>query len=261
MKEKILEVVKSGGPVLPVEIVSKTGGDSLVANAYLSDLVDDGQLKKSEERVGAVSLYFIEGQEDQVKKRLNELDVTLTPRQFTKKSITKNKKIEDKQRDFAERLNKIEAEEKSRKKVTPKKSVINFTKKLISRTKEEVVPPKPIIDSEPIIKKPEPIAEQNFDSFFEHAVAYLDRGKLKIINENIETGTCTIRAPSAVGPMRFHVRILEKKKLNRTDIAESYTAAIEKKMPVIVLTSGEIAKTAKKYLKEIGGLVRVKSLK
>ena len=55
--------------------------------------------------------------------------------------------------------------------------------------------------------------------------------------------------------------ILEKKKLNKTDIAESYTAAIEKKMPVIVLTSGEIAKTAKKYLKGIGGLVRVKSLK
>lgn len=46
MKEKILEVVKLGGPVLPVEIVSKTGGDSLIANAYLSDLVDDGQLKK-----------------------------------------------------------------------------------------------------------------------------------------------------------------------------------------------------------------------
>ena len=255
MKEKILEVVKSGGPILPVEIVSKTGGDSLVANAYLSDLVDDGQLKKSEERVGAVSLYFIEGQEDQVKKRLNELDVTLTPRQFTKKSITKNKKIEDKQRDFTERLNKIEAEEKSRKKETPKKSVINFTKRLISRTKEEVVLQKPII------KKPEPIVEQNFESFFEHAVAYLDRGKLKIINENTETGTCIVRAPSAVGPMRFHVRILEKKKLNKTDIAESYTAAIEKKMPVIVLTSGEIAKTAKKYLKEIGGLVRVKSLK
>ena len=261
MKEKILEVVKLGGPVLPVEIVSKTGGDSLVANAYLSDLVDDGQLKKSDERVGAVNLYFIEGQEDQVKKRLNELDVTLTPRQFTKKSITKTKNIEDKQRDFAERLNKIETEEKNRKKETPKKSVINFTKKLIFRAKEDVIPQKPIVGLKPIIKKSEPIAKQNFDSFFEHAVAYLERGKLKIINENTEAGTCIIRAPSAVGPMKFHVRILEKKKLNKTDIAETYTAAIEKKMPVIVLTSGEIAKTAKKYLKELGGLVRVKSLK
>ena len=261
MKEKILEVVKSSGPVLPVEIVSKTGGDSLVANAYLSDLVDDGQLKKSEERVGAANLYFIEGQEDQVKKRLNELDVTLTPRQFTKKPIKKTKDIEDKQRDFAERLNKIEAEEKNRKKETPKKSVINFTKKLIFRAKEEFIPPKLSIASKPITKKPEPLSEQNFDTFFEHAVAYLERGKLKVINENSESGTCTISAPSAVGPMKFHVRILEKKKLNKTDIAESYTAAIEKKMPVIVLTSGEIAKTAKKYLKEIGGLVRVKSLK
>ncbi len=261
MKEKILEVVKLSGPVLPVEIVSKTGGDSLVANAYLSDLVDDGQLKKSDERVGAVNLYFIEGQEDQVKKRLNELDINLTPRQFTKKPITKTKDIEDKQRNFVERLNKIEAEEKKRKNENQKKSVITFTKKLISRAKEEVIPPKSIISPKPISKDSETIAKKNFDSFFEHAIDYLERGKLKIINENTESETCTVKAPSAVGTMNFHVRILEKKKLNKTDIAESYTAVIEKKMPVIILTSGEIAKTAKKYLKEIGGLVRVKSLK
>ena len=85
MREQILEVVKENGPILPVEIVSKTGGDSLVANAFLSDLVESGQLKKSEELIGSVNLYFIEGQEDQVKKRLTELDVNLTPRKFSNK--------------------------------------------------------------------------------------------------------------------------------------------------------------------------------
>jgi len=246
---------------LPVEIVSKTGGDSLVANAFLSDLVENGQLKKSEERIGSVNLYFLEGQEDQVKKRLGELDVSLTPRKFTKKPVLKTKAIEDKQKDFAERLSKIEAEEKHRKEQKqPKKSVIKFTKKLISRAKEEVIPAKLVETTKPVETQAEPITE-TFDTFFEQAVNYLNRGKLKVINENSEAKICTIQAPSAVGPMRFHVRILEKKKLNKTDIAESYTAAIEKKMPVIVITSGEIAKTAKSYLKEIGGLVRVKSLK
>lgn len=261
MREQILEVVKENGPILPVEIVSKTGGDSLVANAFLSDLVESGQLKKSEERIGSVNLYFIEGQEDQVKKRLTELDVNLTPRNFAKKPIVKTKSVEDKQKDFADRLSKIEAEEKQRKEQKqPKKSVIKFTKNLISRAKEEVIPNKPVVTPKPPIKKPEPIIE-SFESFFDQAVNYLNQGKLKIINENSEAKVCTIQAPSAVGPMRFHVRILEKKKINKTDIAESYTAAIEKKMPVIVITSGEIAKTAKSYLKEIGGLVRLKSLK
>jgi len=264
MREKILNVVKSTGPVLPVEIVSKIGGDSLVANAYLSELVDGGQLKKSEERIGSVNLYFLEGQEDQVKKRLNELNINLTPRQFTKKPIIKTKEIEDKQKAFAERLSKIESEEYQRKKPKPKKSVMSFTKKLISRAKEEVIIQKPKLISK--IEKPvqinsEPIIAEDFDSFFDRAVSYLNNGNLKVINENSEENICTIRAPSAVGPIRFHVRILDKKKLNKTDIAESYTAAIEKKMPVIVITSGEIAKTAKKYLKEIGGLVRVKALK
>ncbi len=64
MREQILEVVKENGPILPVEIVSKTGGDSLVANAFLSDLVESGQLKKSEERIGSVNLYLLK-----VKKR------------------------------------------------------------------------------------------------------------------------------------------------------------------------------------------------
>ena len=262
MREKILDVVKSTGPVLPVEIVSKTGGDSLVANAYLSDLVDGGQLKKSEERIGSVNLYFLEGQEDQVKKRLSELDINLTPRQFTKKPVIKTKEIGDKQKAFAERLSKIEEDENQRKKEKPKKSVISFTKNLISRAKEEVIIQKPNIELKKSVLIPvKPIISEEFDSFFDRAVSYLNNWNLKVINENSENNTCTIRAPSAVWPMRFHVRILDKKKLNKTDIAESYTAAIEKKMPVIVITSGEIAKTAKKYLKEIGGLVRVKALK
>ena len=261
MREQILEVVKENGPILPVEIVSKTGGDSLVANAFLSDLVESGQLKKSEELIGSVNLYFIEGQEDQVKKRLTELDVNLTPRKFSKKPVIKTKAIEDKQKDFAERLSKIEAEEKKRNDQTqPKKSVINFTKNLISRAKEEVSPTKPIINPKLSVKKRNEITEK-FESFFDQAVNYLNHRKLKVINENSEKKFCIIQAPSAVGPLRFYVRILEKKKLNKTDIAESYTSAIEKKMPVIVITSGEIAKTAKSYLKEIGGLVRVKSLK
>ena len=187
MREKILEVVKSTGPVLPVEIVSKTGGDSLVANAYLSDLVDGGQLKKSKERIGSVNLYFIEGQEEQVKKRLSELDITLTPRQFTKKPVIKTKEIEDKQRDFAERLNKIEAEESQRKNQKPKKSVLEFTKKLISRAKEEIIisKPKPVPElRKPIAVKSEYIIEPNFDTFFDKVINYLNNRKLKIINEN-----------------------------------------------------------------------------
>jgi hypothetical protein len=93
---------------------------------------------------------------------------------------------------------------------------------------------------------------------------FLEKSNVEVLKtENLtdNSGACIVRAPSSVGPLKFYVKLWSKKRLNKSDIAESYALALEKKLPVIILTNGIVAKTAKKYLKEIGGFVRVRALK
>ena len=67
--DKAFDVVKTG-PVLPVEVASKLGVDSFLANAYLSQLVDTGKIKQSTERVGNSFVYFLAGQEGAATTRI-----------------------------------------------------------------------------------------------------------------------------------------------------------------------------------------------
>ena len=61
MLEKIYEFVQKNGPTLPVEVASKLNTDSLLASAYLSQLVESGKLVSSKEKVGGAMLYFLPG--------------------------------------------------------------------------------------------------------------------------------------------------------------------------------------------------------
>lgn len=65
-KEKIIELIKAKGPVLPVQVAKETGLSILFASAFLSDLFSERELKMSYLRVGSSPLYFIPGQEPQL---------------------------------------------------------------------------------------------------------------------------------------------------------------------------------------------------
>ena len=72
MREKILNYISENGPTLPVDIVKLTGGDSLISNAYLSELVSSKEILKSDELVGTANIYYLPGQEDKLKNKLSE---------------------------------------------------------------------------------------------------------------------------------------------------------------------------------------------
>lgn len=63
LKEKIMALVQSHGPTLPVFIASQTGLSIIFSSAFLSELIADKRLKISDMRVGSSPLYFIPGQE------------------------------------------------------------------------------------------------------------------------------------------------------------------------------------------------------
>ncbi|MDP6845763.1 MAG: hypothetical protein QF460_02305 [Candidatus Nanoarchaeia archaeon] len=271
MKDKIIEFIKENGPTLPVQVVSKIGGDSFIANAYLSDLVDKKEILQSEERIGSVPLYYLAGQEDLLKKKLDELNLSSkTARNFQKKKVVETPELESKREEFDRRLKKIEEEEthqRERKKGALEKAR-ELIKKTVPKPRVEVLRPKVELPK-PIEVRPKVVEERKVEiveetTFSKRASEFLEKSSVEILkSENLtaNSGAFIVRAPSSVGPLKFYVKLWSKKRLNKSDVAESYALALEKKMPVIILTNGTVAKTAKKYLREIGGFVRVRALK
>ena len=273
MKDKIIQFIKENGPILPVQVVSKIGGDSFIANAYLSELVESKSLLQSSEKIGSVPLYYLAGQEKLMEKKIKDLNFTVkTARTFQKKRVEDTPELDAKRDDFNKRLEKIEAEESQRKET--KKSALERARELIKRTVKRprvevpvrverprvVVRPKVSKPMRPKIERPKDVKAP---SFSKNALDFLEGLNVDILkSEKIKdnSGAFIIRAPSSVGPLKFYVKLWSKKRLNKSDIAESYALALEKKMPVIILTNGTVAKTTRKYLKEIGGFVRVRAL-
>jgi len=278
MREKILNYISENGPTLPVDIVKLTGGDSLISNAYLSELVSSKEILKSDELVGTANIYYLPGQEDKLKNKLSELiDFKKTPKNFQTKKVVETPELIKRREDFNNRLKLIEDREKKEKIIERPKNII---KKFIERPKKlPTIEEKKIQlnESEKIIEKPREIINKivkkvkpdikklNYDnnsSLYHSAINFLENSN-EIISKNMideNSGTCVIRVKSSVGPIKFFVNIINKKRLTKSDIAEKYAESIEKKMPVIIITNATIANTSKKYLKELGGFVRVKKI-
>jgi len=278
MREKILNYISENGPTLPVDIVKLTGGDSLISNAYLSELVSSKEILKSDELVGTANIYYLPGQEDKLKNKLSELiDFKKTPKNFQTKKVVETPELIKRREEFNKRLKLIEEREKKEKIVERPSSII---KKIIEIPKKSpIIEEKklPLTDSEKMIEKPREIINKivekvkpklnkiNYDdnkSLYHSAINFLENSN-EIISKNMideNSGTCVIRVKSSVGPIKFYVNIINKKRLTKSDIAEKYAESIEKKMPVIIITNATIANTSKKYLKELGGFVRVKKI-
>lgn len=68
IKEKIISVLKSKGPSLPVHIAGEIKSSILFSSAFLSELVSENRIKISHMKVGSSPLYFLTGQEPYLEK-------------------------------------------------------------------------------------------------------------------------------------------------------------------------------------------------
>ncbi len=127
--DKALDVVKNG-PALPVEVASKLGVDSFLANAYLSQLVETGKIKQSKDRVGNSFIYFLAGQEAQASSRISNLlqGGKKTARMYAS-SVPAGPAVEQKRQAFTQRLAEIEAKETQVKRPMPQQVLPQATQR------------------------------------------------------------------------------------------------------------------------------------
>lgn len=101
VKKRILNILQSKGPSIPINIAKDLKISSLFASAFLSELKQENKIKLSNLKIGGTPLYLIQGQESQ----LENFQQYLHPKeQEALKLLKSNKVLKDLEQDPAIRV-------------------------------------------------------------------------------------------------------------------------------------------------------------
>ncbi len=114
---------------------------------------------------------------------------------------------------------------------------------------------------QPVAPSLEKVSVQKTKSFVDNARQYLTGNGSKIIDEIAEKKTeasLVIAIPSPLGEIKFYCKVRDKKKINEADLSLAYIEGLNRKLPTLFLTNGQLAATAKEYAEKLYGLLKVK---
>jgi len=272
-KQKILELIKIKGPIIPAQISKEINSDILMSSAHLSELSSEGRVKVSNVKIGGTPLYYLPGQEPQLQNFSDNLHEKERKAYeiLKEKKILRDNKLEPVIRvalreikDFAVPLqvtyqnnkeifwkwyllNKEETESLIKPMLTKKEEPIE-TKKI--EPKKEIKPQ----TKEQIKKeiKERPLRADTTSSFLQELKSYFNRNKINIKNEQIIRKNSEIdfilEIPSTIGSLDFYCKAKNKKRVNDSDLSSAYVQGQLKKLPVLFLTKGDLTKKAKEIL-------------
>jgi hypothetical protein len=272
-KQKIIDLVKSKGPVIPVQVSKEIGSDILMASAHLSELSSEGKLKISNIKVGGTPLYYLPGQETALENfsdNLHEKEKKAFDL-LKEKKILRDSKLEPVMRvalreikDFAVPLQVTYQNTKEifwRWHSLGKEETETLIKSMLSKKIAEPETAKrrearqetlPEPTSPPPHQPPKPTMEKPKDQFLEEIKSYFNKNKIivkssEIIRKNSEIDFI-IEVSSAIGTLEYYCKAKNKKRINDNDLSSAYVQGQLKKLPVLFLTKGELTKRAREML-------------
>jgi len=263
VKEKILSIVRSEGPVLPVQISRRLDKDTIFAGAVLSELVNSKLIFISNAKVGGSPVYYVSGQESKLSMLYNHLPgkekeayELLRTRQILKDSECEPgirvalRSI----RDFAKPLD-IHNELYWRWYLINEEESSALLEKVLKPQKSSLEKPKIEIKQPIIERKPEKeFIDNSEDLFFKIVSNYFKIKNIEVLNiNNIRKNReveGSIRVKSELGVLDFYFIAKNKKKINEADLSLANDKGRKHKMHVLFLTNGELSKKTVKYLED-----------
>ncbi len=272
LRDTILNIVRTEGPVLPVAISRKLGSDTYFAGAVLSQLVANKSLMITSAKVGGSPLYYIKGQENRLDKLYNYLP---GKEKEAYEKLRINQVLKDSEcepairvalrsiKDFS-RAMQINGELYWRWHLTAEeetKTMVEGPK--VAEIKERV----PLGTIEPqkhseIHKKVEiqrPLeitkkAEVKLDDFLNLVVNSLKLKKINVTESNILRKNREVEGKlkinSDLGVLDYYFIAKNKKTLNEADLSLANDKGRKNKLPVLFLSNGKLSKKAEKYAEE-----------
>lgn len=284
-KEKIIEVIRTAGPSFPTRISREAGVSPLFIGALLSEMIAERKVVMSAMKVGSSPLYLIPGQDAQLENFIHYLN---PKERETIARLKEMKVVEDetedpatrvalrKLKDFAIPINVRDAgvEKLYWKFFTAQdEEVRNILEgKTTKGQKEQPVKEEPEIETEQEAVQEEPIKEKapkkkldKKPSLFEGQVRdYLAKKEITIIEEGpakAKEYNARIQITTLLGKQEYLLLAKEKKKITEDDLAIALHKAQLEKMPVVILTTGELDKAAKPYFDQWKNLLKIDKIK
>ena len=101
--------------------------------------------------------------------------------------------------------------------------------------------------------------------FMREMISYFNANNLNVLEQHMirknREYDCSILLPSSIGAMEYLIIAKNKKTINEGDLSLAYQKGQSKKLPVILLTNGELTKKAREYReKNLKGYVLVKKI-
>lgn len=290
-RERIVEIVKAKGPVLPVQISKEIGSNILMASAHLAELTASNRLKISTIKVGGSPLYYLQGQEAMLQKFVSNLN------DKEKKAfdlLNQQKILKDSEqepvirvalreiKDFAVPLNVSHNNNREifwKWYLTPNeeaeqliKQKLQILEKPIEKTVEEKAIQKQEIKQQRIEEKQEIQKEikpkkeprkykprEKEDSFLKEIIKFFEKNKINIVSSEVIKRNSEIdfivEIPSVVGNLQYYCKARNKKRISDSDLSNAYVKGQLKRLPVLVLSPGELSAKAQEMIgKELSNL-------
>ena len=290
LRDKILTFVRSNGPILPVQASKNVGTNILFGAAVLSELVATGNVLFTSLKVGGSPLYYVKGQEPKLQSFMNHLGEK--PKKaclkLQEKKVLRDRECEPWERialreikDFAFSINVKHDDE----------SLETFwkwylfddeeAKKLIETmvgVKEEVIQEAIAVEEVKELSK-EPVKEEKKEQVKERkkrtkkaskdisslAFEFFNNNKINILNSNVIKKNKEINyfaeVISEIGKLSYLIKIKDKAKITDSDVIISYSEAQSNKLPMLLLSTGDLTKKAEEYInKNLKGYFLFKKL-
>jgi hypothetical protein len=283
---RIISLIGSNGPSLPVQIARDTGLSILFASAFLSELFNEKEIHMSHMRVGSSPLYYLTGQEMQLEK----FSQYLKNKEKDAFALLKEKKIlKDSEqhpairvalreiKDFAIPFEKngegfwryfLAEESEKTEEVTVEVVEIKeeplieiqaieeekVEEKIKEIPKKEKTPKKIKRESKP---KKQSKPDKKDENFFNKIKEFLEKKKIEILDiVNFKNDEAILKVKNkGEEEMLF---VFNQKKITEKEVLKAYKKASEKDMKYSILSLGETPKkldeliSAMKTLSDIG---------
>jgi hypothetical protein len=289
-EQRIVDMVTTGGPILPIIVSKGLGVETYLAGAMLSSLVKNGHLKISQKKIGSSPLYYKGGQERKVQemlyKELNDLEQKALERVRNLKVATDSELYPQERfllrsmADFVTLLTVKQGEQEigiwKHNSVSEQELNELLKVKLTAPPKEEQKlpeklpePAKPeehlkLVEAPPkqrtVHRKPKQPSE-----FVNRAKQYLKDIKAEIIEEKPvkrDEHFFTIELQTVLGRQNFLVKAKGKKAVSESEISQFYLECMNAKKPGLLLVPSEISKKVESFAeKNVGKIIKIVVLK
>jgi len=265
--ERILEIVKEKGPILPVRVSKEINDNILMTSARLSELLTTKHIRISSLKVGSSPLYYYPGQEIKLQNfsdNLNGMErkaydllsqnkilrdsnqepaIRVALRQIKDFAVPLQVNYEDKREIFWKwyLIDNKEAKLLIKDKLLTKKE--NFPKDPLEKPIKYIHGEQKKVITKKIIDK---------DSFLKVTHDFFNKNNINIIGtHNVKKSSETdfvIEIQTSIGNLKYFCKSKNKKKISDADLSSAFIQAQSKNLPLLFLTNGELTKKSQEML-------------